>query len=194
MARSKVGNDGLTDRQRAYAALRADGLHPRDAYLRAFKAGQVANMATVSKAAHHLEKLPRIVLAISDARRRKQRLEAEVERKVVEEASSAIARRIVLTRTSIIEELWSNAMIAKAAVPVLDRKGNETGEYQANIAASNRALELLGKELGMFREAKEPDLFEKLSPEQVRALKKVLDDWAESGWPESEAKDEPQTH
>ena len=35
-------------------------------------------------------------------------------------------------------------------VPVLDRQGKPTGEYtfQGNLA--NKALELLGKELGMF--------------------------------------------
>ena len=43
-----------------------------------------------------------------------------------------------------------NAMIAKQAVPVLDKNGNETGVYNANISASNQALIALGKEIGMF--------------------------------------------
>lgn len=85
-------------------------------------------------------------------------------------------------------------MQAKAAVPILDNRGKPTGKFTVNWAASNRALELLGKEIGMFKEAKEPDLFDKLSPEQVRALKMVLDEWAESGWTETEPNDEPQAH
>lgn len=96
MANSRRGEDGLTDRQRTYVALRVDGARPDDAYLRAFKSGPVANHATVRKAAEHLERLPKIVQAIATARERAKRLEAEVERKIVQEASSAIARQIVL--------------------------------------------------------------------------------------------------
>lgn len=177
MANARRGEDGLTDKQRAYVALRVGGARPDDAYLRAFKSGPVANHATVRKAAEHLERMPKIVQAIATARERAKRLEAEVERRVVDEASSAIAREIVLTRAAIIDELWGNAMKAKQAVPVLDKSGKPTGYFTANWAASNRALELLGKEIGMFKEAKEPDLFEKLSPEQVRALKAAIDSW-----------------
>ena len=38
------------------------------------------------------------------------------------------------------------------AVPVTDREGNETGEYTYQGSVANRALELVGKELGMFHE------------------------------------------
>ena len=34
--------------------------------------------------------------------------------------------------------------------PVLDAKGKETGIYAYNGQVANRALELIGKELGMF--------------------------------------------
>ncbi len=54
-----------------------------------------------------------------------------------------------LTKKDVMKELLDNAMIAKAAVPVL-KTGEPTGLYQANISASNQALMLLGKELGMF--------------------------------------------
>jgi hypothetical protein len=36
------------------------------------------------------------------------------------------------------------------AEAVTDREGNETGEYQYAGAVANRALELLGKHLGLF--------------------------------------------
>ena len=36
------------------------------------------------------------------------------------------------------------------AVPVLDRDGNPMGSYNFNASGANRALELMGKHLGMF--------------------------------------------
>ncbi len=54
-----------------------------------------------------------------------------------------------IDKERIMRELMDNAMVAKAAVPVL-KNGEPTGLYQANISASNQALMLLGKELGMF--------------------------------------------
>ena len=38
-------------------------------------------------------------------------------------------------------------------VPVRDRSGRETGNFKYDGMVANRALELLGKELGMFRDA-----------------------------------------
>jgi hypothetical protein len=40
---------------------------------------------------------------------------------------------------------------AMRAVPVYDKEGKPTGEYTFQGAVSNKALELLGRELGMFR-------------------------------------------
>ena len=40
-------------------------------------------------------------------------------------------------------------------VPVIDAQGNPTGVYRYEGTVANRALELLGKELGMFIERKE---------------------------------------
>jgi len=58
-------------------------------------------------------------------------------------------KALQITKKEVMKELLDNAMIAKAAVPVL-KNGEPTGLYQANISASNQALMLLGKELGMF--------------------------------------------
>jgi hypothetical protein len=41
------------------------------------------------------------------------------------------------------------------ARPVFDSDGRETGEYRYNGMVANRALELLGKEPGMFVDKKE---------------------------------------
>jgi len=55
-----------------------------------------------------------------------------------------------IDKERVMRELMDNAMIAKQAVPVLDKNGNETGVYNVNISASNQALIALGKEIGMF--------------------------------------------
>lgn len=55
----------------------------------------------------------------------------------------------------VLAQLVGNVNIAKAAEPVLDHEGKPTGEYKANISAANRALELIGKEFGMFVDRKE---------------------------------------
>jgi phage terminase small subunit len=50
----------------------------------------------------------------------------------------------------VISKLVENAEKAAQARPVLDREGNETGEYRYDGAVVNKALELIGKNLGMF--------------------------------------------
>jgi hypothetical protein len=57
-----------------------------------------------------------------------------------------------LTREFVIDELKDNVERAKATKPVLDRQGLPTGEFKSELAAANRGLELLGKEMGMFRD------------------------------------------
>jgi hypothetical protein len=76
----------------------------------------------------------------------------------------------------VIERLRENVKRAMQAQPVIDRAGNPTGSYVYNGAAANRALELLGKELGMFierRENKIVDEFENMSVEEIEAWLEV---------------------
>ena len=77
--------------------------------------------------------------------------------KEVREAISAARadRRAVAGRDWIINGLVENARRALRAVPVLDRKGNETGVYAYQGAVANRALELLGRHFGMFKDRHE---------------------------------------
>ncbi len=55
-----------------------------------------------------------------------------------------------ITKAWVIDELVDNLRKCKQDTPVLDRKGNPTGTYVFQAMAANRALELIGKELGMF--------------------------------------------
>jgi len=79
-----------------------------------------------------------------------RRDEILAEREMLHSVSTVRAMEALqLTKKDIMRELMGNAMIAKAAIPVM-KDGVPTGMYNANISASNQALIALGKELGMF--------------------------------------------
>ena len=59
-------------------------------------------------------------------------------------------------RAWVIARLVETAERALQAVPVTDRKGEPTGEFTYQGSVALRALELLGRELGMFSDRKEP--------------------------------------
>ena len=58
--------------------------------------------------------------------------------------------RAEIDRGYVLAGLRKNYERALQAEPVLDKNGNPTGQYTWNGAVANRALELMGKELGMF--------------------------------------------
>lgn len=94
----------------------------------------------------------------------------ERERITAQSTAKAI-ERTALTKEWVIQQLQLNAERASTAEPVRDHEGNPTGEYTYQGAVVNRALELLGKELGMFIDRKEvgkPGAFDKMTPEQKR--------------------------
>jgi phage terminase small subunit len=76
----------------------------------------------------------------------------------VEELQAAAAAKTVLSRQWVIERLVENVERAMQAVPVLDHEGEATGEYSYQGNVANKALELLGKEIGMFVGPREDDL------------------------------------
>jgi phage terminase small subunit len=55
----------------------------------------------------------------------------------------------------VISRLVENVERCQQAEQVTDREGNPTGEYKFDAANANRALELLGKHLGLFVERRE---------------------------------------
>ncbi len=76
-------------------------------------------------------------------------------REAIEKAQAERAKRVELTADYVLDGLREVAERCRQAEPVLDRKGNPTGEYQFDSGGANRALELLGKHLGLFVERKE---------------------------------------
>ena len=61
--------------------------------------------------------------------------------------------RTEVTQDWVVAKLVENVSRAMQAVAVLDREGNQTGEYTYQGAVANKALELLGKHAGMFKDA-----------------------------------------
>jgi len=68
----------------------------------------------------------------------------------VAELQSRATEGVMLTRQWVLERLVENANRAMQAEAVTTSDGAETGEYRYEGSVANRALELLGKELGMF--------------------------------------------
>jgi hypothetical protein len=81
------------------------------------------------------------------------------------ELHRALDARNLIDAQWIEDQLVENVKRAMQAKPVLDREGKETGEYTYNGAVANRALELLGKQRGMFGDKLELAV----TPEQARA-------------------------
>lgn len=74
-------------------------------------------------------------------------LQTKVEERTVEKTA--------VSKAWVIAKLVENVERAMQAEPVLDSEGKETGEFKYNGNVANRALELIGKEQGMFVERKE---------------------------------------
>lgn len=69
------------------------------------------------------------------------------------QATAEAIKSTALTKEWVIETLKENVARAMQATPVRsDDEGEAIGEYQYQGSVANRALELLGKELGMFVE------------------------------------------
>ncbi len=78
----------------------------------------------------------------------------------VEELKAAVSERQVekfaVDRVWVLRMLTENARRAMQVEPVRDREGNPVGQYVYQGAVANKALELLGRELGMFQPKPEP--------------------------------------
>jgi phage terminase small subunit len=78
----------------------------------------------------------------AEVRARVAQLQAEIAERAVEIAA--------IDKSWVMRRLQENVERAMSIEPVLDGKGHPTGVYKYQGSVANRALELLGKELGMF--------------------------------------------
>lgn len=94
----------------------------------------------------------------------------------IQESIQERAKRIEVTQDWVINKLVENLNRAMTAVPVYGKDGEPTGEYtyQGNVA--NKALELLGRHLGMFQDAPMPPPGQQLQPGQTEVTWRVVYD------------------
>lgn len=81
--------------------------------------------------------------------------------RVKEAIAAAIEARKERTEVSqdwVLTTLVENVKRSMQAEPVRDHEGNETGEYRYEGSVANKALELIGKHLGMFTEKRKVEL------------------------------------
>jgi phage terminase small subunit len=130
-----------------FAQEMAKGKSNTAAYVEAgFKAR--ANSAAVN--ANKLLKNPNVSGRVAELLAERDRMHIAATEKATE--------RLSIDRGWVIGKLVENVERAMQAVPVTRKENGEevgTGEYRYEGSVANRALELLGKELGMFIDRKE---------------------------------------
>ncbi len=108
------------------------------------------------------------------------------------EVQDKLTKRSEANQDWIIEHLTENVKRAMQLEPVKDRGGKLTGEhtYQGNVA--NKALELLGRHLGMFTDKLkiEGDLLDDLTADDLASLARYLKEAGFGAFGEGE----PETH
>jgi phage terminase small subunit len=140
-----------------FAQLVSNGESASQAYVLAGYSPQGAGQS-----ANKLLKKPEVSSRLAYLRATKEQSHADARQAVIEKAA--------LTKEWIITQLMENVAMAKQAGPVRDSEGNETGEYKQNLPAANKALELLGVELGMFikkAEVGKPGEFQDLTDDEL---------------------------
>ncbi|MGY3608347.1 MULTISPECIES: terminase small subunit [unclassified Bradyrhizobium] len=133
----------------------AKGRSAAQAYI---EAGYKANRHNASA----LARTQPIKTRVSELLEKRERVDAKATEKAVE--------KLALTKEWVIDKLIENVERALQARPVRGKEGEEQGEYQYQGSVANRALELLGKELGMFIDRKElgkPGEFESMTDEEL---------------------------
>lgn len=145
----------LNQRHERFAQELASGKSDDAAYV---AAGYVSNRGN----AHKLKQTEDIRRRLAELLDERERMHGQATAKAVE--------RTALTKEWVIARLRENALRALQAVPVTNAEGEEVGQYQYNGAVANKALELLGKTLGMFIERHEvgqPGDFARMSDDEL---------------------------
>lgn len=135
-------------KQELIAQALANGSTQTDAYCAAYPTSTKA-AAAVSATRMLNDPNKRLVIETRVAEILREREDAR------REAIMIAARETGIDQAWVMERLRENVARAMQAEPVMDSRGVPTGEYtyQGNVA--NKALELIGKQIGMFVERRE---------------------------------------
>lgn len=151
---------GLTAKQEAFAQAVARGATNSDAYRAVY-----SHENCTDKSVHEMSST--IAANLKVASRIKE---------LRDKATEKVVKKLAISKEWVLDELIKVNSAAQAAEPILDHEGNPTGEYKAQLPAANRALELIGKELGMFVDRKEvrTGLLDGLAHDDLVALEEIL--------------------
>jgi phage terminase small subunit len=94
---------------------------------------------------------------------------AEIQ-EAVAAAQAARSKRVKVDQDWVLRRLVRNVNRSSQAEPVRDRDGNPTGEYQYQGSVVNKALELIGRHLGMFK-----DKVEVTAAVQLQIVEEIID-------------------
>jgi hypothetical protein len=131
-------------RHERFAQAIADGRTAGEAYI---AAGYSCGPQKARGHGHRLRTRGDVQTRIADLLQARERVaEMGMERAIAQTA---------LTKIWVLEKLRLNAERALQERPILDKDGNPTGEFRYEGAVANRALELIGKSLGIFIERRE---------------------------------------
>jgi phage terminase small subunit len=76
----------------------------------------------------------------------------------IQEKQKRVSEKLELNAEWVIQRLKENYEKAMEAVPVKDKDGNTIGEFTYNGSVANKSLELIGKQIGMFKERVESEI------------------------------------
>jgi hypothetical protein len=99
----------------------------------------------------------------------------------VKELQEAVAEKVVtkvaVNKAWITDQLVDIVLTCRGKAPLVDAKGEPTGEFTWNPGAANQALRLLGLEEGMFVEKKivEHSKLRNFTPEQKKEALDVIE-------------------
>lgn len=79
-----------------------------------------------------------------------QLLQKTTVQQTIQKAMDERAKRTEITADYVLQGLKTVADRCMKGEPIIDREGNETGEWRFDSGGANRALELLGKHLKLF--------------------------------------------
>ena len=93
-----------------------------------------------------------------------------------QQAVSAVISDAAIDKKWVLDKLTRIVAMGMQAEPVTDEEGQPVGEYRQNLAAANKAVELIGKELGMFVERKEirTGALDDLNHDELKRLRDAL--------------------
>jgi phage terminase small subunit len=111
---------------------------------------------------------------------RQRVVEIQSERSAIErEATEKAAEALSIDKQWVMSRLVENVDRSMQATQARDREGNPTGDFKYEGSVANKALELLGKELGMFIDRKNLNVtgdLGKLSDAELLAILEEADE------------------